>query len=85
MLVYFTVIITGDTPLKRVSCVSLQLEVYMLILSRSLASINKKICLTIHLVSTHLEIILKVYVMLANKSGMSSVYISMVLYSNNII
>ena len=85
MLVYFTVIITGDTPLKRVSCVSLQLEVYMLILSRSLASINKKICLTIHLVSTHLEIILKVYVILANKSGMSSVYISMVLYSNNII
>ena len=59
MLVYFTVIITGDILLKRVSCVSLQLEVYMLILSRSLASINKKICLTMHLVSTHLEIILR--------------------------
>ena len=75
MLVYFTVIITGDTPLKRVSCISLQPEVYMLILSKSLASINKKICLTMHLVSTHLEIILKVYVMLANKSDMSySIY-----------
>ena len=67
----FTVIITGDTPLKRVSCVSLQLEVYMLILSRSLASIHKKICLTMHLMSTHLEILLKVYVMFANKTGMS--------------
>ena len=69
---YFTVIITGDTPLKRVSCASLQLDVYMLILSRSLASINKKICLTMHLMSMHLEIILKAY---ANKSGMSySIY-----------
>ena len=43
--------ITGDTPLKCVSCVSLQLEVYMLILSRSLASINMKICLTMHLMN----------------------------------
>ena len=79
MLVNFTVIIIGNTPLKCVSCVSLQLEVYMLILYRSLASINKKIYLTMHLM-TCINVSgnyskQKVYVMLANKSGTSySIY-----------